>query len=115
MGTSITYGFFGDPVWGPQAEFVEALAGAHRPPGQVQIPVLGGVIGGSGGGPRGRGVWRPWPGGGLGGPSGRSFEPNTRVVHFFGGSVRASLACVLNGTNKKSPKNNGHHEIAGHK
>ena len=65
------------------------------------------------GGVRGGGVsGAPGPGG-LGGPSGRSFEPNTRVVHFFGGSVRASLACVLNGTNKKSQKNNGHHEIAG--
>ena len=114
MGTSITYGFFGDPVWGPQAEFLEALAGAHRPPGQVQIPILGGVIGGSGGGSSGQGCLAPLARGGLGGPSGRSFEPNTRVVIFFGGSVWASLACVLNGTNKKSPKNNGHHEIAGH-
>ena len=82
MGTSITYGFFGDPVWGPQAEFLEALAGAHRPPGQVQIPVLGGVIGGSGG-VLGAGVsGAPGPGGSRG-PLGEVIRAEHKGSHFY--------------------------------
>ena len=96
MGTSITYGIFGDLVWGLQAEFLETLFGAYRPPVQVQIPVLGGSLRGSGG-VLGAGVSdTPGPGGSsgalgevLGGLLGGSW---------FGGSGRAWLACGLNGT-----------------
>ena len=51
-----------------------------RPPVQVQIPVLGGSIGGVRGGPRGRGVWHPWPGGVFGGPRGGPWGAPARFL-----------------------------------
>ena len=82
MGTSITYGIFGDLVWGLQAEFLETLFGAYRPPVQVQIPVLGGSLRGSGG-VLGAGVSDTSGPGGLRGPPGRPLGGCWEVLGFF--------------------------------
>mgnify|MGYP001197301221 FL=1 len=82
MGTSITYGIFGDLVWGLQAEFLQTLFGAYRPPVQVQIPVLGGSLRGSGG-VLGAGVSdTPGPGGSWG-PLGEVIRAEHKGGPFF--------------------------------